>query len=281
MKYDGLSESTVTWLNTLSIKEKKNHLSYIVGDLSQELEQASYNDDSVLTHVLFRTAEEEIKNLPEMVIKYLETQYPNINPISSLGDVLVELVKELRLWPMDWLAPIPLYELGKGYREIFIKSGNELLLCGSVCESSFKELMGDIQGFAPVDVRDIIIETLKNITHQSFGDKNIFESSLVNFKERVKYKYGSFPNQLTRLQYGEMTDYQGLYSEFISGLSIPLVSPKWSVGSRARLVIAIPDDLPIPQISVQFYVDNVDKWVSVPCRTNTVKETIMNLFPQE
>lgn len=151
----------------------------------------------------------------------------------------------------------------------------------NVVESSFKELMGDIQGFADIHVRDIIIETLKNITHQSFGDKNIFESSLVNFKERVKYKYESFPNQLTEVQYGEMTDFRRIYSEFISGLSIPLVSPKWSVGSQARLVIAIPDDLPIPQISVQFYVDNVNKWVSVPCRTNTVKETIMNLFPQE
>ena len=148
-------------------------------------------------------------------------------------------------------------------------------------EKSFKELMTDIQSFADIHVRDIIIETLKNITHQSFADKNIFKSSLVNFKERVKYKYDSFPNHLTEVQYGEMTDYQGFYSEFISGLSIPLVSPKWSVGSRARLVIAIPNDLPIPQISVQFYVDNVDKWVSVPCRTNTVKETIMNLFPQE
>jgi hypothetical protein len=151
----------------------------------------------------------------------------------------------------------------------------------NVVEKSFKELMSDIQGFAPIHVRDIIIETLKNITHQSFGDKNIFESSLVNFKERVKYKYEAFHNQLTEEQFDEMTDYQGFYSEFISGLSIPLISPKWSVGSRARLVIAIPDDLPIPQISVQFYVDNVDKWVSVPCRTNTVKETIMNLFPQE
>lgn len=150
-----------------------------------------------------------------------------------------------------------------------------------VIESSFKELMGDIQGFADIHVRDIIIETLKNITHQSFGDKNIFESSLVNFKERVKYKYETFPNQLTEEQFDEMTDFRSIYSEFISGFSIPLVSPKWSVGSRARLVIAIPDDLPIPQISVQFYVDNVDKWVSVPCRTNTVKETIMNLFPQE
>lgn len=148
-------------------------------------------------------------------------------------------------------------------------------------EKSFKELMGDIQGFADIHVRDIIIETLKNITHQSFGDKNILESSLVNFKERVKYKYEAFPNQLTEEQFDEMTDFRRIYSEFISGFSIPLVSPKWSVGSRARLVIAIPDDLPIPQISVQFYVDNVDKWVSVPCRTNTVKETIMNLFPQE
>ena len=151
----------------------------------------------------------------------------------------------------------------------------------NVVEKSFKELMGDIQVFAPIHVRDIIIETLKNITHQSFADKNIFESSLVNFKERVKYKYVSFPNQLTEEQFDELTDYTSFYSEFISGLSIPLVSPKWFVGSRARLVIAIPDDLPIPQISVQFYVDNVDKWVSVPCRTNTVKETIMNLFPQE
>lgn len=151
----------------------------------------------------------------------------------------------------------------------------------NVVEKSFKELMSDIQGFAPIHVRDIIIETLKNITHQSFGDKNIFESSLVNFKERVKYKYETFPNQLTEEQFDEMTDFRRIYSEFISGLSIPLTSPKWSVGSRARLVIAIPDDLPIPQISIQFYVDNVDKWVSVPCRTNTVKETIMNLFPQE
>ena len=148
-------------------------------------------------------------------------------------------------------------------------------------EKSFKELMTDIQSFADIHVRDIIIETLKNITHQSFGDKNIFESSLVNFKERVKYKYESFPNQLTEEQFDEMTDFRRIYSEFISGFSIPLVSPKWSVGSCARLVIAIPNDLPIPQISVQFYVDNVDKWVSVPCRTNTVKETIMNLFPQE
>ena len=151
----------------------------------------------------------------------------------------------------------------------------------NVVESSFKELMGDIREFADIHVRDIIIETLKNITHQSFGDKNIFESSLVNFKGSVKYKYETFPNQLTEEQFGEMTDFRRIYSEFISGLSIPLISPKWSVGSLARLVIAIPNDLPIPQISIQFYVDNVDKWVSVPCRTNTVKETIMNLFPQE
>lgn len=148
-------------------------------------------------------------------------------------------------------------------------------------EKSFKELMTDIQGFTDIHVRDVIIESLKNITHQSFADKNIFKSSLVNFKERVKYKYESFPNQLTEKQFDELTDYTSFYSEFISGISIPLVSPKWSVGSCARLIIAIPDDLPIPQISVQFYVDNVDKWVSVPCRTNTVKETIMNLFPQE
>ena len=151
----------------------------------------------------------------------------------------------------------------------------------NVAESSFKELMGEIQDFAEIYVRDIIIGTLKNITHQSFDNKNIFESSLVNFKERVKYKHQTFPNQLTEAQSGEMTDYQGFYSEFISGLSIPLVSPKWSVGGRARLIIAIPNNPSIPQISIQFYVDNVDKWVSVPCRTNTVKETIMNLFPQE
>lgn len=151
----------------------------------------------------------------------------------------------------------------------------------NVVESSFKELMGDIRGFADIHVRDIIIETLKNIAHQSFADKNIFESSLVNFKGSVKYKHETFPNQLTEEQFDEMTDFRRIYSEFISGLSIPLISPKWSVGSLARLVIAIPNDLPIPQISIQFYVDNVDKWVSVPCRTNTVKETIMNLFPQE
>ncbi|QDB70335.1 hypothetical protein CF8_0165 [Aeromonas phage CF8] len=148
-------------------------------------------------------------------------------------------------------------------------------------EKSFKELVADMQVFAPIHVRDTIIETLKNITHQSFGDKNIFESSLVNFKERVRYKYEAFPNQLTEERYDEMADYRGIYSELISGLSIPLISPKWSVGSRARLVIAVPDDLYIPQISIQFYVDNVDKWVTVPCKTNTVKETIMNLFPQE
>lgn len=151
----------------------------------------------------------------------------------------------------------------------------------NVAESSFKELMGDIQDFRPIHVRDIIIETLKNITHQSFGDKNIFESSLVNFKERVKYKYESFPNQISKENFEEITDFRAIYREFLSGLSIPLETPKWSVGSRGRLVIAIPDNFPIPQISIQFYVDNVDKWVSVPCRTNTVKETIMNLFPQE
>lgn len=151
----------------------------------------------------------------------------------------------------------------------------------NVVEKSFKELMGDIQGFTDIHVRDIIIESLKNITHQSFADKNIFESSLVNFKGSVKYKYETFPNQLTEEQFGEMINFRRVYQDFISGVSIPLVSPKWSVGSRARLVIAIPDNLPIPQISIQFYVDNVDKWVSVPCRTNTVKETIMNLFPQE
>ena len=151
----------------------------------------------------------------------------------------------------------------------------------NVAESSFKELMGDIQYFRPIDVRDIIIETLKNITHQSFGDKNIFESSLVNFKERVKYKYESFPNQISKENFEEITDFRAIHREFLSGFSIPLEIPKWSVGSRARLVIAIPDKFLVPQISIQFYVDNVDKWVSVPCRTNTVKETIMNLFPQE
>ena len=151
----------------------------------------------------------------------------------------------------------------------------------NVAESSFKELMGDIQDFRPIHVRNIIIETLKNITHQSFGDKNIFESSLVNFKERVKYKYESFPNQISKENFEEITESRTAHPEFISGFSIPLETPKWSVGSRARLVIAIPDKFLVPQISIQFYVDNVDKWVSVPCRTNTVKETIMNLFPQE
>lgn len=281
MKYDGLSESTAAWLKTLSLKEKKDHLSYIVGDLSQELEQASYNDESVLTHALFRTAEEEIKNLPEMVIKSLETQYPKIKPISSLGDVLVALVKELRVWPVDWLAPIPLYELGKEYKEIFIKSGNDLLLSGSVCESSFKELMGDIGGFSRYHVRTAIIETLKNITQQSFDGINIFESPLVDKNIRTKYKHEFIKNNLSQEEYSNKIKHKVRYHSLLSGLVIPLRTPKWYVGSRSRLVISCDNYLVNIQISIQFYVDNVDKWVSVPCRTNTVKETIMNLFPQE
>lgn len=148
----------------------------------------------------------------------------------------------------------------------------------NVAEKSFKELMGDIQGFTDIHVRDIIIETLKNITHQSFGDKNIFESALIDKNGRTRFKQKQFKNAICRRDWNE---YCNTYNEFISGLVIPLTSPKWSVGNKARLVIAIPPHFPTPQISVQFYVDNVDKWVSVPCRTNTVKETIMNLFPQE
>ncbi len=49
----------------------------------------------------------------------------------------------------------------------------------NVAESSFKELMGDIGGFSRYHVRTAIIETLKNITQQSFGGINIFESPLV------------------------------------------------------------------------------------------------------
>ncbi len=151
----------------------------------------------------------------------------------------------------------------------------------NVVESSFKELMG-FMSIYPVR-RCSVIETLKNITHQSFNDKNIFDSPLVDCKGKVQLKYGTFPNHIPKEQWEEHPDFQyDQWYSMTSGIIIPLVSPKWSVGSKARLVISSPDNYYTNiQISIQFYVDNVDKWVSVPCRTNTVKETIMNLFPQE
>ncbi|MGL4614262.1 MAG: hypothetical protein ACRCVV_10290 [Shewanella sp.] len=152
----------------------------------------------------------------------------------------------------------------------------------NVVESSFKDLMGDIRGFADIHVRDIIIETLKNITHQSFADKNIFESPFIDKNGKVKYKYNFVTNVYQLNEFHKLFARRKVqHQEYLSGLIIPLVSPIWSVGHKARLVIVIPNYIPVPQISIQFYVDNVDKWVTVPCRTNTVKETIMNLFPQE
>lgn len=148
-------------------------------------------------------------------------------------------------------------------------------------EKSFKELVADMQVFAPIHVRDTIIETLKNITHQSFGDKNIFESPLINKNARVQYKWHVFENQISEVTWDKIVGTWDEFEHLISGVIIPLVSPTWGIGSKARLVIALAHRLPIPQISIQFYVDNVDKWVTVPCKTNTVKETIMNLFPQE
>lgn len=148
-------------------------------------------------------------------------------------------------------------------------------------ETSFKELVGDMQVFAPIHVRDIIIETLKNITHQSFGDKNIFESSLIDPNGRVQYKYHVVENQVTEIYWNNLLTFTYPYEQNLNGVTIPLATPKWGVGSKARLVIGVTGALPVSQISIQFYVDNVDKWVTVPCKTNTVKETIMNLFPQE
>lgn len=151
----------------------------------------------------------------------------------------------------------------------------------NVAESSFKELMGDIGGFSRDHVRTAIIETLKNITQQSFGGINIFESPLVDKNIRTKYKHEFIKNNLSQEEYSNKIKHKVRYHSFLSGLVIPLRTPKWSVGSRSRLVISCDNYLVNIQISIQFYVDNVDKWVSVPCRTNTVKETIMNLFPQE
>lgn len=157
-----------------------------------------------------------------------------------------------------------------------MKKPNPML---DTAERSFLELVKDQPGTE--FNRSLLVKVLKDISAQSFNGGNIFTHPLVNSAEPVVYRELAIRNQLTcreqQNQPGALHGYEVMWDMF----AIRLVSPKWSVGQNARIVVAIEPWEDNYQVGVQFFVDAAQKWVTVPCNTGTVLSTILGLFPQE
>lgn len=150
----------------------------------------------------------------------------------------------------------------------------------SIAEQSFKELMKDQPG---VEFnKSGLIKILKDMRHQSFGGKNIFEHPMIDQTRQVHYQELALKNPVTPPYHTDPTWWDhGSYEPWLDLFTIDLVTPKWSVGSRARIAIGqVPftDDY---VIGVQFFVDLNQSWVFVPSRTMCIMDLITSMFPQE
>ena len=100
-----------------TMEEKKEQLCHMVGDYSQDILECSYNDEDVFSALLSAEMESELKEGDDQRIINLKSNQPNI-PIDQYHIVMMELVKELQVWPDGWMWFTPLEELDPVYKEI-------------------------------------------------------------------------------------------------------------------------------------------------------------------
>ena len=126
----------------------------------------------------------------------------------------------------------------------------------------------------------MLIATMKNIKAQSFRGHDFFTHPIINQNEQVKFKPETFRNQYTQSEWLRVVRHKTRYLENLTGITIPLdVKPSIFV-EKARVVISWPDALGDVQLSIQFLCRAEQKWVVVPCKTNTVCDTFYGLFPE-
>lgn len=150
----------------------------------------------------------------------------------------------------------------------------------NIAEESFKELMKDQPG---IDFNKAgLVKILKDMRHQSFGGKNIFEHPMIDQTRQVHYQELGLKNPSVAPYQAEVWGADDVeYEPWLDLFTIDLVTPMWSVGSRARIAIGqVPftDDY---VIGVQFFVDLNQSWVFVPSRTMCILDLITSMFPQE
>lgn len=148
-------------------------------------------------------------------------------------------------------------------------------------EKQFIELLKDIK--SPSFYSKAYIKLLKDISHQSFNGVSIFHSPLVNNNPSapsVQYKEGAFRNLCSPVKWRKQVPYKVQYSEVISGITIPLHCKHTDLYTKARLVISVPM-YGSYQISVQLFLNKMHEWISIPCTTSNVRDTIIGILPQE
>lgn len=152
----------------------------------------------------------------------------------------------------------------------------------SIAERSFLELIKDQPG---VEFNKTgLIKILKDMRHQSFGGKNIFDHPMVDQTRQVHYQELKLKNPISLEQHQEITGNHWdmpYYEPWLDLFTIDLVPPKWSVGSRARIAIGQVPFTDEYVVGVQFFVDLNQSWTFVPSRTMAIMDLITSLFPQE
>jgi len=99
----------------------------LVGDLSEEINDCCYNDDSILCAALHGMLNEQLAARDKRHRDYIARLYPDYPDLDAR---VIELIKLTGGWPMNFGEPVtPLKELPeKYYLEYFRSSGREDLL---------------------------------------------------------------------------------------------------------------------------------------------------------
>lgn len=99
----------------------------LVGDLSEEINDCSYNDDSILCAALYGELNEQLAARDKHHRNRIALLYPDHPDLSAR---IIELIQLTGGWPVNYGSPVtPLKELSEQhYLEYFRSAGREDLL---------------------------------------------------------------------------------------------------------------------------------------------------------